>query len=61
MAHMKIRLAFPPNRESNELKKIADGSFKIGHGKLSKSLLPETVVTKYGQELKNPFLVPKLN
>jgi uncharacterized LabA/DUF88 family protein len=52
----EIRIAFPPARDSNELKKTADGSFKIGHGKLKKSQLPEIVFTQYGQALKRPGL-----
>ena len=50
----EIRIAFPPNRESNELKKVADGSFKIGVQKLEASQLPKTIVNKYGDKIVKP-------
>jgi uncharacterized LabA/DUF88 family protein len=50
----EIRVAFPPNRESNELKKVAHGSFTIGKMKLETAQLVGEVVNKYGDVLKKP-------
>jgi uncharacterized LabA/DUF88 family protein len=49
-----IRIAFPPKRVSNELTKVSDGTFQIGHKKLQDSQLPGIIVTKYGQHLERP-------
>lgn len=50
----EIRIAFPPGHESNDLKKVANGSFLIGVKKLETSQLPLKVTNKYGQELEKP-------
>lgn len=50
----EIRIAFPPERQSNELKNVSSGSFKIGHGKLSACQFPLSLVNKYGITLNKP-------
>ena len=50
----QIILAFPPNRFSFELTKLANGYFTIGRNNFQKSLFPETVVKKDGYVLKMP-------
>ena len=50
----EIWVVFPPNRESNALKKIANGSFVLGRKKLEISQLPEEVMSNYGVVLKRP-------
>jgi uncharacterized LabA/DUF88 family protein len=54
MPKKEIWVALPPSRESNDLKKVSDGIFKIGRKKLSDSQLPLIVTDKYGFELKKP-------
>jgi len=50
----EIWVVFPPTRESNELKKIASGSFVLGRRKLEISQLPEEVLSKHGVTLCKP-------
>jgi len=50
----KIVIAFPPNRHSFALMKIADGSFTIGRKTLAKSIFPDTVVKSSGFTLHKP-------
>jgi len=50
----EIRMAFPPTHESNDLKKAAHGSFKIGLQKLEISQLPLDLANKYGEAIKKP-------
>lgn len=50
----EIWVVLPPSRESNALKKIANGSFVLGRKKLENSQLPDEVLSKYGELLKRP-------
>lgn len=50
----RVIIAFPPKRQSAELKRIASGSFSIGADKLRKCLLPDPVLTSTGVELRRP-------
>jgi uncharacterized LabA/DUF88 family protein len=51
----EIIVAFPPSRESNDLKKIANSSFILGRQKLENCQLPEKLFNKYGYELSRPI------
>ncbi len=51
----RVIVAFPPDRSSIELKKIADVSFTIGRAKLSSSQLPQDVITSNGYKLTKPI------
>jgi uncharacterized LabA/DUF88 family protein len=50
----EIWVVFPPERESNALKKVASSSFVLGKGKLRQSQLAETITTQYGVVLTRP-------
>lgn len=50
----EIWVVLPPSRESNALKKIANGSFVLGRKKLENSQLPEEILSNYGVMLKRP-------
>jgi uncharacterized LabA/DUF88 family protein len=46
--------AFPPRRESGDLKRAVDGYLVIGDDKIRKSQLPSPVVTSTGVTLQRP-------
>ena len=50
----EIWVVFPPNRESNALKKVANGSFVLGRKKLENSQLQEEIQSTYGVILQRP-------
>ena len=50
----KVTLAFPPERYSVSLKKIASGSFTIGRRKFAASLFDDEIKKKNGFILKRP-------
>jgi uncharacterized LabA/DUF88 family protein len=50
----EILVAFPPLRESNELRKCADSVFVIGKKKIEQCLLPNEVENKYAFKIKKP-------
>jgi len=50
----EIWVVLPPSRESNALKKVANGSFVLGRKKLEMSQLPEEIMSNYGVILKRP-------
>lgn len=51
----EILVAFPPKRESNELKKIANSSFVIGKNKLLNCQFAPELIDKYGVKLTRPI------
>lgn len=51
----EIIIAFPPKRESNELRKTANSSFVIGKNKLLNCQFPSEIVNKYGIKLSKPI------
>jgi uncharacterized LabA/DUF88 family protein len=50
----EIWVVFPPSRESNALKKVANGSFVLGRKKLENSQLQEEIQSTYGVILQRP-------
>lgn len=50
----RIICAFPPDRFSKELSKIASSNFTIGRKKIADSLLPDKIITKAGFEILKP-------
>lgn len=50
----KVVIAFPPGRVSYHLQNIADASFRIGRGRLSKSQLPQKITKSDGYVLLKP-------
>lgn len=50
----RIIVAFPPDRRSGNLSRLAHGSFTIGEAKLRQSQLPHTVVKPGGFALRRP-------
>ena len=50
----RVVMAFPPNRHSAMLKKIATASFTINRAKLSRSQLPQEVRNSDGVTLRRP-------
>lgn len=50
----EIFVAFPPSRESNELKKCANSSFVLGRGKLNQCQFGNPIEDKYGNRLQKP-------
>ncbi len=50
----RVIVACPPSRFSVNLARAAHGYFKIGHGSLGKSLLPEEIVSAAGFKLRRP-------
>ncbi len=50
----KVILAFPPDRFSFELSKLASGFFVIGRANFAKSVFPDTVIKRDGYALKIP-------
>jgi uncharacterized LabA/DUF88 family protein len=50
----RVIAAFPPNRRSDDLRKVADAAFTIGAAKIRQAQLPETVVTAHGIKLVRP-------
>ncbi len=49
-----IIVAFPPNRKSVELKKVATNSFNINTKRLKQNLFPMEITTKKGKKLSCP-------
>lgn len=50
----RIVAAFPPRRQSGDLKRAVDGFLSIGDDKIRQSQLPSTVVTATGVTLRRP-------
>jgi hypothetical protein len=50
----KVVAAFPPKRSSKRLASMVDANFRIGRGKLSKSLLPESITKNDGVIINRP-------
>lgn len=50
----KVIAAFPPKRSSKRLASVVDANFMIGRGKLSKSLLPESITKSDGVVISRP-------
>lgn len=50
----RLIVAFPPNRQSAQLKKVAHGHFVVGEDKLRHSQLPNPVTTASGYALQRP-------
>jgi uncharacterized LabA/DUF88 family protein len=50
----RIIVAFPPSRQSAELRRVADGFVFIGGDKIRRSQLPDEVVTSGGIVLRRP-------
>ena len=50
----RVIVAFPPNRHSVELRKVATASFTIGRKKIQDSQLPERVIKPDGYTLTRP-------
>jgi len=50
----KIIVAFPPDRDSAILRRVAGAFFRIGRVKFEKSQLPQIVITSSGLSLKRP-------
>jgi uncharacterized LabA/DUF88 family protein len=50
----EVWVVLPPSRESNALKKVANGSFVLGRKKLEISQLKEEIQSNYGVLLKRP-------
>ena len=50
----RVRIAFPPARRSDQLKKAANAAFVIGSDKLRKSLMTDTITTSSGYVLHRP-------
>jgi len=53
-APKRIIVAFPPNRHSNELKRVADGFLYVRIDKVRNAQLPEQVVNRTGLTLSRP-------
>lgn len=54
LGHKRIIVAFPPGRNSEQLKSCASGQFVITKGPLKKSLFPDEVTTASGFVLRCP-------
>lgn len=50
----RIVVAFPPDRRSGQLQRLAHGCFTIGEAKLRQSQLPDPVIKPDGFQLKRP-------
>ena len=50
----RLIVAFPPNRHSEQLKKVAHGHLTVGEDKLKRSQLPDPVITASGYPLQCP-------
>ena len=50
----RLIVAFPPNRHSEQLKKVAHGHLTVGEDKLKRSQLPDPVITASGYPLQRP-------
>ena len=50
----RIVVAFPPNRQSADLKRATDGHLFVDDAKIRRSQLPATVVTADGVRLDRP-------
>ena len=50
----RLIVVFPPNRQSAQLKKAANGYLSIGEDKLRQNQLPNTVMTSSGFALHRP-------
>ena len=49
--HKRVRIAFPPERQSTHLKKVANAAFVIGSDKLRRNLMPDVITTSSGYVL----------
>lgn len=54
LPNKKIIVAFPPQRQSYELRRIADSSFSIGKGKLANAQFPDQVSKGNGHFVQKP-------
>lgn len=52
--HKRLIVVFPPNRQSAQLKKAANGFLSIGEDKLRQNQLPDPVITASGFALHPP-------
>ena len=52
--HKRVIVAFPPKRQSAELKRVANGYLTIGEDKLRASQLPATITKPDGYGLRRP-------
>jgi uncharacterized LabA/DUF88 family protein len=50
----RVFVAFPPNRQNDEVKEYSKGSMIIGRANLAKSQFPSLILDKYGAEIKMP-------
>jgi len=50
----KLLVAFPPKRQSSELRRVADAAFRISNQTVRSSRQPATVVTSEGIALHAP-------
>lgn len=50
----RLIVVFPPNRQSAQLKKAANGFLSIGEDKLRQNQLPDPVITASGFALHRP-------
>ena len=53
-SHKRVRIAFPPARRSDQLKKATNAAFVIGSDKLHKNLMPDVITTSSGYMLHRP-------
>lgn len=51
---VRVIAAFPPNRNSSELKRACDAYIRIGAAKIRQAQLPETVTTADGHSIDRP-------
>jgi len=54
VASKRIVVAFPPNRQSAEMKRVADGFTHVGIDKVRNAQLPEQVINRTGIALSRP-------
>ena len=52
--HKRVRIAFPPARRSDQLKKVANAAFIIDPNKLRENLMPDVITTSSGYMLHRP-------
>jgi len=53
-SNKRVIVAFPPSRQSKELRKTATAAFTIGEAKLRKNRLPDTITTARGHQVQRP-------
>jgi uncharacterized LabA/DUF88 family protein len=51
---VRLIVAFPPKRQSVDLRKLADGQFAIGEDTLRAALLPPVVTAADGYQIHRP-------